>query len=71
MNNSGYAVKPLVTSKKAAEQLVVLHDDLDLPLGTVKVSFGRVYRARCKDERLYTHPHRHLCRKEGRQGCKA
>ena len=41
MNNSGYAVKPLVTSKKAAEQLVVLHDDLDLPLGTVKVSFGR------------------------------
>lgn len=41
MNNSGKAVKPLVTSKKAAQQLVVLHDDLDLPLGTVKISFGR------------------------------
>jgi len=41
MNKSGAAVKPLVKSVKAAERLVVLHDDLDLPLGTVKVSFGR------------------------------
>jgi len=41
MNKSGAAVKPLIKSVKAAEQLVVLHDDLDLPLGTVKVSFGR------------------------------
>ncbi len=41
MNKSGGAVKPQVASVKAAEQLVVLHDDLDLPLGTVKISFGR------------------------------
>ena len=40
MNNSGAAFKKLVTSKKAAEHLVVLHDELDLPLGTVKFSFG-------------------------------
>jgi len=41
MNNSGRAVKPVVKSVKAAEHLVVLHDDLDLPLGVVKLSFGR------------------------------
>ncbi|MDO8517757.1 MAG: aminoacyl-tRNA hydrolase [bacterium] len=40
MNNSGRAFDKLVTSKKAAERLVVLHDDLDLPLGSVKISFG-------------------------------
>ena len=28
-------------NKKAAEQLVVVYDDLDLPLGTLKVSFNR------------------------------
>lgn len=41
MNNSGKAVKPKVKSVKAAAYLAVLHDDLDLPLGTVKISFGR------------------------------
>src|SRR5438105_3783093 len=40
MNNSGAAVKKLVASKKAAEQLIVLQDELDLPLGSVKISFG-------------------------------
>ena len=40
MNDSGGAVKPLVDSLKQAEKLAVLHDDLDLPLGIVKVSFG-------------------------------
>lgn len=40
MNNSGGPIKKLITSKKAAEQLVVLHDELDLPLGRVKISFG-------------------------------
>ncbi len=40
MNNSGGPIKKLVTSKKAAEKLIVLHDELDLPLGRVKVSFG-------------------------------
>lgn len=40
MNNSGGPLRKLVTSKKAAEKLVVIHDDLDLPLGKVKLSFG-------------------------------
>ena len=40
MNNSGGPIKKLVPSKKAAERLVVVHDDLDLGLGKVKISFG-------------------------------
>ncbi|MGB3922073.1 MAG: aminoacyl-tRNA hydrolase [Minisyncoccia bacterium] len=51
MNRSGSFVSKFVKparpngrsggSKKAAEKLVVLYDDLDLPLGRLKVSFGR------------------------------
>jgi PTH1 family peptidyl-tRNA hydrolase len=41
MNNSGKSVKPLIKSKKAAENLVIVHDDLDLPLGKIKISFGK------------------------------
>jgi len=41
MNKSGEAVKSLVKSKKVAETLVVIHDDLDLPLGKVKISFNK------------------------------
>ena len=40
MNNSGGPIKKVVTTKKAAETLVVLHDELDLPLGKIKLSFG-------------------------------
>ncbi len=44
MNNSGGPIKKALgdklTSKKAAEQLVVVHDELDLPLGKIKISFG-------------------------------
>jgi PTH1 family peptidyl-tRNA hydrolase len=40
MNNSGGPIKKLITSKKAAERLVVVHDELDLQLGKVKISFG-------------------------------
>jgi peptidyl-tRNA hydrolase, PTH1 family len=40
MNHSGSAVKKLVP-KNVVAQLVVLYDDVDLPLGEVKVSFGR------------------------------
>ena len=36
MNNSGKSLVPLVASTKQAGQLVVIHDDLDLPLGTWK-----------------------------------
>lgn len=41
MNNSGKAVKPLIKSKKAAEKLIVVHDDLDLPIGRFKIVFGK------------------------------
>lgn len=41
MNKSGNAVKPLVGSAKKAEQLVVVHDDLDLPIGSIKIVFNR------------------------------
>lgn len=40
MNNSGKAFTKLVSSKKQAEHLAVLQDELDLPLGKVKLSFG-------------------------------
>ncbi len=40
MNNSGAAVKKLVGSKAQAQKLIVVHDELDLPLGKVKISFG-------------------------------
>lgn len=41
MNNSGKSVKPLVTSVKGAEKLVVVYDDLDLPFGSNKISFNK------------------------------
>lgn len=41
MNKSGSAVAKAVKSKKAAEKLIVIYDDLDLPLGSMKVSFNR------------------------------
>lgn len=41
MNNSGKAVGVLIKSKKAAERLVVIYDDFNLPLGRIKISFNR------------------------------
>jgi len=41
MNKSGSSVASIVTSKKKAESLVVVHDDLDLPLGKIKISYNR------------------------------
>ncbi len=41
VNLSGKAVAAFVKSPKAAKNLLVVHDDLDLPLGTVKMVFGR------------------------------
>jgi PTH1 family peptidyl-tRNA hydrolase len=40
MNNSGGSLKPLFDTKKKLNYLAVVHDDLDLPLGKVKLSFG-------------------------------
>lgn len=41
MNNSGKSLVSLVKTKKAAEKLAVIYDDLDLPFGTFKISFNR------------------------------
>jgi peptidyl-tRNA hydrolase, PTH1 family len=41
MNKSGKSVSEAVKSKKAAEKLVVIYDDLDLPVGKMKISFNR------------------------------
>lgn len=41
MNKSGNAVAKFVKSQKAAERMVVIYDDLDLPLGSLKLSFNR------------------------------
>jgi peptidyl-tRNA hydrolase, PTH1 family len=41
MNLSGEAVVAFVKSPKAAKNLLVIHDDLDLPLGTLKMVFAR------------------------------
>ncbi|MBI2612609.1 aminoacyl-tRNA hydrolase [Candidatus Kaiserbacteria bacterium] len=41
MNKSGTALAKYVKNQKAAERMVVVHDDLDLPLGKIKISFDR------------------------------
>ena len=41
MNNSGNAVAPLIKTPKDLEKLVVVYDDLDLPIGTIKISYNR------------------------------
>ncbi len=41
MNKSGTAAKVFVTSAKKASQLIVVHDDLDLPLGRAKMSWDK------------------------------
>lgn len=41
MNNSGKVVAPLIKSKKDLADLIVIYDDIDLPLGKMKISFNR------------------------------
>ncbi len=41
MNKSALSVVSLVKSKKTAEQLVVIHDDIDIPFGSYKISFNK------------------------------
>lgn len=41
MNNSGRAVAHFIKSKKDAGNCVVVYDDMDLPLGTIKISHDR------------------------------
>ena len=41
MNKSGSFIAKHIKSKKAAEKLIVIYDDLDLPLGVMKISYNR------------------------------
>lgn len=41
MNKSGLAVAKIIKNKTTAKKLIVIHDDMDLPLGTLKISYGR------------------------------
>lgn len=41
MNKTGSFVSKIVKSKAAAKKLIVIYDDLDLPLGTMRISYDR------------------------------
>lgn len=41
MNNSGNAVCQIINDKKKLKNLVVVYDDMDLPIGSLKISFNR------------------------------
>jgi peptidyl-tRNA hydrolase, PTH1 family len=41
MNQSGGSVQKAVQKKADAERLIVVYDDIDLPLGTIRISFDR------------------------------
>ena len=41
MNNSGKAVASFIKTKKDLENLIVIYDDIDLPIGRMKISFNR------------------------------
>ena len=41
MNKSGVAVRDMAGQKKKLENLIVVHDDLDLPVGSMKIVFNR------------------------------
>lgn len=41
MNNSGNAVALVIDDKKKLKNLVVIYDDLDIPVGSLKISFNR------------------------------
>nr|KKS48787.1 MAG: Peptidyl-tRNA hydrolase [Candidatus Giovannonibacteria bacterium GW2011_GWF2_42_19] len=41
MNNSGKAVQLFIKPKKTLENVIVLHDDIDMPLGRFKIVYNR------------------------------
>jgi len=41
MNNSGKAVVFFIKNKKDLKDLIVIYDDIDLPIGRMKISFNR------------------------------
>jgi PTH1 family peptidyl-tRNA hydrolase len=41
MNCSGDAVKSLVRNEKDAERVVIIHDEIDMPIGEIEFAFGK------------------------------
>lgn len=41
MNNSGKSVKAFIPNKKMAEHMVVVHDEIDMPLGEMEIAYGK------------------------------
>ncbi len=41
MNNSGNAVMQIIDSPKKLKNFIVVYDDIDLPIGSLKISFNR------------------------------
>jgi PTH1 family peptidyl-tRNA hydrolase len=41
MNNSGNAVVQVIDNPKKLKNLVVIYDDIDIPIGSFKISFNR------------------------------
>ncbi|MCF7816230.1 MAG: aminoacyl-tRNA hydrolase [Candidatus Pacebacteria bacterium] len=41
MNNSGVSIQRYVSDRSSLEKLIVVHDDIDLPFGEIKISYGR------------------------------
>ncbi len=41
MNKSGNSLKKIITSVKKAKNLIIIHDDLDMGIGTAKIVFGK------------------------------
>lgn len=41
MNNSGKSIAPFVASKKQTEKTIVIYDDIDLPLGVIRIAWNR------------------------------
>jgi PTH1 family peptidyl-tRNA hydrolase len=41
MNRSGGSVAPFIKNEKQAERLIVVHDDIDLPIGSIRIVFNR------------------------------
>lgn len=41
MNNSGVAVAKIIDSSKKLKNLIVVYDDLDIPVGSLKISYNR------------------------------
>ncbi len=41
MNQSGGSVAPIIKNKKQAERLIVVHDDIDIGVGSLRIVFNR------------------------------